>query len=190
MKHCNKIHIHGILDKCTPRTTEGKSPYLEVIIDCEHGIYGSVRSLAFIWGRDNIEYFTSKYNRGSEVRLSGNLQQYNGRGKELRTSFNIYVIKSGEIKERKTTFILVGKAVSLDGDGNLILEVKIPKSEKYNAKEDTYKVHVPGEVLLEADKTPEPGQAVSVKGYIMQDKDEFEEPTGPQRPVVKELKCG
>lgn len=187
MKHCNKIHIHGVLDKCTSKRTVGKSPYLEVIIDCQHGVYGSVRVLAFIWGKADCKHFTSKFDRDDVVRLSGNMQQFPGRGKETRTTFNIYIIKSGEIKERKTTFIMVGEVVSLK-DENLSILVKIPKSEKYEAKEETFKVHVPDELLLEAEKTPEPGQTVSVKGYIMHLEDEFGEATGPQQPVVKELK--
>jgi hypothetical protein len=189
MKHCNKIHIHGVLDKCEPKRTGGNSPYLEVIIDCQHDVYGSVRSLAFIWGKDNCEYFTSQFKRGADVRLSGNFQQYEGRNKETRTTFNVYVIKSGEVKERKTTFIIVGEVISLK-DENLIILVKIPKSENYEAKEAEYKVHVPDDVLLEAEKTPEPGQTISVKGYIMHLEDEFGEATGTQRPVVKELRFG
>ena len=189
MKHYNRAHIFGILDKTEEQLTKNNgNPYLEVIIDCQHEEYGSVRVLAFIWGEENVNYFQSKFSRGDEVRLSGNMQQYTGRGKATRTTFNIYIIKTEKIKERKTTFILVGEVESLDSDGNLLLTVKQKKSEKYEAKEDTLKVHAPRELLLELENTPEMGQAVSVKGYIMCPEDEFGEPTGNQQPIVKELK--
>ena len=81
---------------------------------------------------------------------------------------------------------MVGEVVSLVGETLKIL-VSIPASKKYAAKKDEFVVSVPNSILLMADKTPEKGQTVSVKGYIVQKEDEYGETVGSQRPVVKEL---
>lgn len=194
MKHCNRAHVWGIIDKFETKTTEGGKPYLEVYIDCRHDEYGSVRILGFVWGKDTANHFNSSFGRGDEVRFSGGIQQYTGRNGVTRTTFNFYILKPGPVREHKAAFILVGEVVSLEGES---LEILIKQDVGANGgspandaatREDTFKIHLPREVLLEAEHTPEPGQSVSVKGYIMHHEDEYGEACGPQQPVIKELK--
>jgi hypothetical protein len=188
MKHCNRAHVWGVLQKCEEKTTDDSgAPYLEIRIDCQHDEHGSVQVLGFVWGRNNFETFRKMYKVGAEVRVSGGVQQYVFRKTNaVKTSFNLYSFKDGPLKERKATFILVGEVVSLVGEILKIL-VSIPASKKYAAKKDEFVVSVPNSILLMADKTPEKGQTVSVKGYIVQKEDEYGETVGSQRPVVKEL---
>lgn len=187
MKHCNRANVWGILDKFKDKTTEGGKPYLEVFIDCRHDTYGNVRLLGFVWGKANVEDFKTNFTPGDELRYTGSIQQYNGRKDVTRTTFNFYILKPGPVKEYKAAFILIGDVVSLEGE-TLEINIKQEATENYEAKDETFKIHLPREILLEAEQTPEPGQTVSAKGYIMHPEDEFGEPTGPQQPVIKELK--
>lgn len=187
MKHCNRAHVWGILDKYKDKTTAGGKPYLEVLVDCRHNIHGNVRVLGFIWGKANVADFKANFEKGDDVRFSGGIQQYNGRHGATRTTFNFYILKPGPVEEYKATFILVGEVVSLE-DETLEILVKQEAAENYEAKEDAFKIHLPREILLEAEQTPEQGQTVSAKGYIHHPEDEFGEPAGPQQPVIKELK--
>ena len=188
MKHCNRAHVWGVLQKCEEKTTDDSgAPYLEIRIDCQHNEHGSVQVLGFVWGKVNVEAFREMYKTGDALRVSGGVQQYASRKTNaVKTSFNLYSFKDGPLKERKATFILVGEVVSLVGETLKIL-VSIPASKKYAAKKDEFVVSVPNSILLMADKTPEKGQTVSVKGYIVQKEDEYGETVGSQRPVVKEL---
>lgn len=193
-RHCNKAHVWGTLEKYQQKTTEGAGkPYLEVFIDCEHAEYGNVRCLGFIWGAENVTYFKKDYKRGAEVRLSGGIQQYKGRGDATRTTFNFYLIKPGPIKEKKAAFIIVGEVVSYE-DERLTIRIKIPPGNsggtEYPSREETLTVRLPHEIILAGEENdyPDPGKLISVKGYLMQEEDEFGDATGPQQPVVKELK--
>ncbi len=187
MLHCNRAHVWGVLQKCEKKATDGKKPYLEIRINCQHDEHGSVQVLGFVWGKVNVEAFREMYKTGDALRVSGGVQQYASRKTNaVKTSFNLYSFKDGPLKERKATFILVGEVVSLVGETLKIL-VSIPASKKYAAKKDEFVVSVPNSILLMADKTPEKGQTVSVKGYIVQKEDEYGETVGSQRPVVKEL---
>jgi hypothetical protein len=180
--------VWGVLQKCEKKTTDDSgAPYLEIRIDCQHDEHGSVQVLGFVWGKGNVETFREMYKTGDALRVSGGVQQYASRKTNaVKTSFNLYSFKDGPLKERKATFILVGEVVSLVGETLKIL-VSIPASKKYAAKKDEFVVSVPNSILLMADKTPEKGQTVSVKGYIVQKEDEYGETVGSQRPVVKEL---
>ncbi|MCP4259072.1 MAG: hypothetical protein GY774_16425 [Planctomycetes bacterium] len=210
MKHCNRANVWGVLDKYKEKSTEENGrPYLEVFIDCRHNTYGSVRVLGFIWGKAGVEDFKANFTRGDELRFSGGIQQYAGRKKVTRTTFNFYILKPGPVKEYKAAFILVGDVVSLEGETLEILikneyrsdvqkgnrsgtqkgnKSDVQKGNRSGFQPDTFKIHLPRDVLLDLNKTPESGQTISAKGYIIHPEDEFGDATGPQQPVIKELK--
>lgn len=188
MKPCNKANVWGVIEKFnTELTSHEKKPFIKAVIDCRHTKYGTVRALCLIWGEDIVANFKQSCKTGSEIRLIGGLQQYKGKQGKLQTTFNIFRFIVDSIPERKANFVLVGEVDELDGE-RLDLLIMHPGTETRSAREENITVHLPQAVLLRMDKTPEEGDLVSVKGYLMRQEDEWGEETDPQRPVVKELK--
>lgn len=185
MNHCNIANVWGILEKYKKKFDVNEKPYLEVFLDCSHAEYGRVRILGRIWGKGQVEDFMFRFKPKDEVRLGGNMQQYE-RKKVVRSSFNLYKFNSGPIKERKAAFIMIGEVVSLEGE---TLKIRIVHKLENGSidREETFEVTVPKDALLDCDASPEAGKLVKLKGYIMQREDDFGEPLGPQQPVVKML---
>lgn len=187
MKPCNKANVWGVLEKYKQELTEHeKKPYIRAVIDCRHTKYGSVRALCMIWGEDTVANFKQSCKIGDQIRLIGGLQQYKGRHETLQTTFNIFRFLADTVPERKANFILVGEVDELVGD-SLDLLIKHPGTEARAAREENIIVHLTQSVLLNMDKTPEEGDLIRAKGYLMRQEDEYGEETAPQRPVIKEL---
>lgn len=186
MNHYNGATVWGIVDKVEDKETENGKAYLEILVGCPHAVHGNVRVLGRIWGDANIKAFQADFRKGSLVRLEGNMQQYQGRNDVTRTNFNFFRFQPGPLKEMKAAFRLVGQVQGLNDD-KLLLTVCPEAREGYTAKAEEIEVTLPTEVLLDAGGSPEPGQQVRVKGYMVQEEDEFGETTGDQRPVVKQM---
>ncbi len=186
MNHFNIANIWGILDDYKQKTTDNGKPFLEVFISCSHAEYGNVRILGWIWGKSQVGKFTSRFKRGDEVRLGGNMQQYEGRGGAVRSTFNLYKFNPGPIKERKAAFIMAGEVVSLKDEALKILIAQKNNNGSIKNKE-RFEVKVPKDILLDCEASPEAGKLVKLKGYIIQEEDEFGGTIGPQCPVVKKL---
>lgn len=210
MKFYNGATIWGKLDKFSRETTQGGKPYIEIFLHCQHAQYGNVRILGRIWGQDAVDEFinnvsTGKVKKGSDLRLEGNIQQYNGRNEAIKTSFNFYRCEQIPLKEYKAAFRLVGEVVSFGVDAGaktvgadpstgsgcnaIPLRVRVIQEQKedFEPKEEIFEVSVPNVVLLEISGSPMPGQAVRLKGYIENPEDEFGDSSGVQRPIVKQL---
>lgn len=203
MKFYNGATVWGKLDKFTHETTATGKAYIEIFVHCQHTQYGNVRILGRIWGQDAVDEFnnnvsTGKIKKGSDIRLEGSIQQYNGRNEEIKTSFNFYRCEPISLKEYKAAFRLVGEVVSVacspiseiaQSNDFQVLEVRIVQDQKegFEPKEEIFKVCVPTVVLLEIPGSPMPGQAVRLKGYLENPEDEFGDSSGLQRPIVKEL---
>lgn len=203
MKFYNGATVWGKLDKFSRETTSAGKAYIEIFVHCQHAQYGNVRILGRIWGQDAIDEFTDnvstgKIKKGSDLRLEGNIQQYNGRNEAVKTSFNFYRCEPISLKEYKAAFRLVGEVVSFDTDSKgeqdqsgdlqpLRIKIILDQKEGFEPKEEIFKVCVPNVVLLEMPGSPMPGQAVRLKGYIENPEDEFGDTIGVQMPVVKEL---
>ena len=166
---------------------------------CQHAQYGNVRVLGRIWGSDAVAGFngnvaSGKIVKGSDVRLEGNIQQYNGKNEIIKTTFNFYRCEPMALKEYKAAFRLTGEVVSFGDDAAEVegfrpLRVRIlqEKKEDFEGKEEVFEVYVPRIVLLEMPTDPAPGQTVRLKGYIENPEDEFGDATGKQLPVVRKL---
>lgn len=203
MKFYNGATIWGKIDKFSQETTATGKAYIEIFVHCQHAQYGNVRILGRIWGQGAVDEFnsnvsTGKIKKGSDLRLEGNIQQYNGRNEAIKTSFNFYRCEPIPLKEYKAAFRLVGEMVSFGADGGdkyvgaenlkpLRVQVIQEQKEDFEPKEEIFEVYVPNVVLLEIPGSPMPGQAVRLKGYIENPEDEFGDSSGVQRPVVKQL---
>lgn len=187
MKHYNGATIWGLLDKYEPKETETGKPYLEVFVNCQHPQYGGVRVLGRVWGKDNIQQFTEMYKRNSEMRLEGNLQQYEGRNGEVKTTFNFFKFNYGPLKEQKAAFRLTGIVQSYEAN-TLKLLVR-QENEGYAPKDETFTVMVSLEALLSMGEAGDPatGELIRVKGYLQIEEDEFGDMKGPQMPIVKQM---
>ena len=198
MKFYNGATIWGKLDKFSRETTATGKAYIEIFVHCQHVQYGNVRILGRIWGQDAVDEFndnvsSNKIKKGTDIRLEGNIQQYNGKDEVIKTTFNFYRCEPIPLKEYKAAFRLVGEVVSFGADVGVEdlqpLRVKIIQEQKedFEPKEETFEVYVPNVVLLEIPGSPMPGQAVRLKGYLENPEDEFGDSSGIQRPVVKQL---
>lgn len=210
MKFYNGATIWGKLDKFSRETTQGGKAYIEIFVHCQHAQYGNVRILGRIWGQDAVDEFDDnveigKIKKGSDLRLEGNIQQYNGRNEAIKTSFNFYRCEPIPLKEYKAAFRLVGEVVSFGSDAGdktigdnpstgsgcsvMPLRVRVIQKQKedFEPKEEVFEVYVPNVVMLEIPGSPLPGQAVRLKGYIENPEDEFGDASGVQRPIVKQL---
>lgn len=190
-KHYNGATVWGILDKFARKITDSGRPYLEIFIHCQHAQYGNVKVLGRIWGKDVVDGFMDevkdgKIKKGVELRLEGNMQQYNGRNEDVRTSFNFYRYEFGPLKERKAAFRLVGEVVSFEDDKLKILVIQEQK-ENFESKQEEFDVVVPKIVQLEMPVNLESGTTVRIKGYLQCEEDEFGEAKEYQRPVVKQV---
>lgn len=190
-KHYNGATVWGILDKFARKITDSGRPYLEIFIHCQHAQYGNVKVLGRIWGKDVVDGFMDevkdgKIKKGVELRLEGNMQQYNGRNEDVRTSFNFYRYEFGPLKERKAAFRLVGEVVTFEDDKLKILVIQEQK-ENFESKQDEFEVVVPKIVQLEMPVNLESGTTVRIKGYLQCEEDEFGESKENQRPVVKQV---
>lgn len=193
IKHYNGATVWGCLDKFANKMTENSKPFTEVFVHCQHPAYGGVKVLGRIWSKDVIDAFMDdvkkgKIKKGVELRLEGNMQQYNGRNEAVRTSFNFYRYEFGPLKERKAAFRLVGEVVSFADDKLKILVIQEQK-EDFEPRREEFEVTVPTIVQLEmpVNLALAPGQTVRVKGYMEMEEDEFGEAKEFQRPVVKQL---
>lgn len=190
MNHYNGATVWGQLDKYSWKKTETGKPYLEMFVNCIHAQWGNVRLLGRIWKKDIGEILTARYKHGDEMRLEGNIQQYQGRNEITRTTFNFWDVKPGPLKEQKAAFRLVGEVQefhTITNDGTPLLKILVVQDQKddFERKEEEFEVYVPNEVLLEANGNPVEGQIVRVKGYLVAEEDEFGGGKGPQRPVVR-----
>lgn len=190
IKHYNGGIVMGIISKVTPEVTKEKKPYLELLVDCPNPIHGNVRVLARIWGK-SVDLFKASFKQGSMARLQGNIQQYDDKNGNRRTSFNFFQFSPGPLKEMKAVFILTGEVEKYQDDpstssGQVTIRiVQVDGNGKITNEEDI-EVYVPGEVLLTTGE-PEPGQTVKVKGYLVQKENEFGEAEGVMRCEVKEM---
>ena len=205
MKFYNGATIWGKLDKFSRETTNSGKPYVEIFVHCQHTQYGNVRILGRIWGKDAVDEFnsnvsTGKIKKGTDLRLEGNIQQYNGRNEAIKTSFNFYRCEPIPLKEYKAAFRLVGEVVSFGVDAEadpstgsgcnaMPLRVRVIQEQKedFTPKEEIFEVYVPNVVLLEISGSPMSGQSVRLKGYIENPEDEFGDTSGVQRPIVKQM---
>lgn len=199
IKHYNGATVWGSLDKFARKVTDNNKPYLEIFLLCQHAVYGNVRVLGRIWGRDTVDEFlddvrAGKIKKGVDLRLEGNIQQYNGRNEETKTTFNFYRYELGPLKEKKAAFRLVGEVVSFD-IGNIgcadyaLANIVVIQEQKENfeTKREEFEVFVPNAVLLELPVNPSPGQMVRLKGYLQNEEDEFGESKGQQRPIARQV---
>lgn len=203
MKFYNGATIWGKLDKFSRETTATGKAYIEIFVHCQNPQYGSVRILGRIWGQDAVDEFTSnvstgRIKKGSDLRLEGNIQQYNGRNEAIKTSFNFYRCEPIPLKEYKAAFRLVGEVVSFGSDAGaknvgaedfqpIRVRVIQEQKEDFEPKEEIFEVYVLNVVMLEIPGSPLPGQAVRLKGYLENPEDEFGDTTGIQRPIVKQM---
>lgn len=185
MNHYNGATVWGTLDKFQWEKTETGKDYLEIFVDCQHASLGNVRVLGRIWKQDVGEALLKQFQRGSEMRLEGNIQQYQGRNEVTRTTFNFYRFRPGPLKEKKAAFRLVGEVKWFEGNCLKVL-VRQEAKEGYEKKEEVFEVFVPNEILLGITE-PSVGELVRLKGYIAHEEDEFGDAKGPQRPVVRQL---
>lgn len=199
IKHYNGATVWGCLDKFARKVTDNNKPYLETFLLCQHAVYGNVRVLGRIWGKDTVDEFlddvrAGRIKKGVDMRLEGNIQQYNGRNEETKTTFNFYRYELGPLKEKKAAFRLVGEVVSFD-TGNVgcadyaLANIVVIQEQKENfePKREEFEVFVPNAVLLELPVNPAPGQMVRLKGYLQNEEDEFGESKGQQRPIVRQV---
>lgn len=187
IKHYNGATVWGTLDKYEKKDTETGKPYLDLFVSCQHMQYGNVRVLGRVWGEDNILQFTEKFQRNSEIRLEGNIQQYTGRNEQIKTTFNFYKFNHGPLKEQKAAFRLTGIVQSYEPG---VLEIMVrQQNEGYQPKEEIFKVSVSLEASLSLGESgdPSPGDTIRVKGYLQVEEDEFGDTKGPQMPVVKQM---
>lgn len=192
-KHYNGTTVWGTLDKFANKMTENNKSFIEIYVHCQHPEYGNVKVLGRIWSKDVIDDFMKHVKdgtikRGTELRLEGNIQQYDGRNDVIRTSFNFYRFEFGPLKERKAAFRLVGKVVSFNEDEDKLKILIIQEQkENFEPRQDEVEVIVPKIIQLEMPGNLETDTLIRIKGYLQCEEDEFGEAKEYQRPVVKQL---
>lgn len=191
MKHFNRAFVWGTLIKAENKETENNKPYLDVELDCESSSYGRVKAFARVWGK-NIVASAQKFKKGDKIKLTGVVDQYDGRNGR-KTNFQIYKVDPWDPQKDKhthqrATFILAGDVIEFkDGEDEGILKLKIRiETEGQPTKEKEFHLSVPADVCSEL-TAPEPGTTVKVKGRIQQDEDDCGDVTKWARPVISEI---
>lgn len=195
MNHFNRAFVFGVIEEIKEEDTQNKKPYLSLTVNCSYARHGNVKAFGRLWGKDAVAGFKKQFKKGSSVRLTGVLTQYEGKNNAVKTSFNFYKADpwdpaADQHSFRRATFILVGSVVSFQEGGpeaHLRLKVRTETKGQDKAEEHLFHLSVPADLSLDFTAEFPDGADVRIKGRLAQTEDEFGDVIIYTRPLVSEV---
>lgn len=186
--HFNQAHVFGRPMKVARKTTEKRTPYLEIQISCANPKLGDAVVYGHMYGEKECMEFEDFYKQtpAEKVRLSGFFNQYEKNG-QLRWSFAFFRWQpwtDAEGNGDRAAFILVGDVREQGDDPNadydryLDLHLSRKGTEGNAPQEEDFRVY--SDLASAFDGVED---SVKVQGYLIGGEGEFGEGS-PPRPMV------